>query len=296
MQLHSRMCDNPVQRRAVAAMHAPLYPREAVQRMDMLTMASGADDPLYPVRRILDVDVAVLRQPDALALVRQAVMQRRGAMFAFCNAHTANLARSSPALRVALTGATVFNDGVGLDLASELLYDMPFPENLNGTDLTPALLAALPAGTPVFLLGSAPGVAEAAGRILAQRHGITIAGTHHGFFTAAQDPQVVEHIAASGARLVIVAMGNPGQELWAARRCEQLGIPVLCVGAFLDFTAGIVARAPGVIRTLRIEWVWRLMLEPRRMARRYLVGNAAFLLAVLRQRRTSGARAAALPG
>ncbi|WP_347302197.1 WecB/TagA/CpsF family glycosyltransferase [Croceibacterium sp. TMG7-5b_MA50] len=262
----------------------PAIRGEALSGAGAWVRTPAANDLLYPIRRILDVDVAVLQQADAIALVQQAVAQQSGAVFAFCNAHTANLARSDAALRTALAQATVFNDGIGVDLASELLYHTPFPDNLNGTDLTPTLLASLPAGTPVFLLGSAPGVAEKAGALLADHHGITVAGTYHGFFAEADEAALAERIRASGAQLVIAAMGNPRQEVWATRNAKQLGMPVLCVGAFLDFTARVVSRAPAVVRRLRLEWTWRLLLEPQRMARRYLVGNATFLLAVRQQR------------
>lgn len=243
------------------------------------------------VRQILGVNVAVLSTRQAIGLIADKVARRQSGMFAFCNAHTANVANRRPDLREALRHATVFNDGVGVNLASRVLYGASFPENLNGTDLTPALLDALPAGTPVFLLGSRPGVAQAAAALLEQRHGIKVVGIQHGYFSAQSEPQIAQQIARSGARLVIVAMGNPLQELWAARSHAGLQAPVLCVGAFLDFAAGRVTRAPQVVRDLRLEWVYRLMHEPRRLTRRYLLGNSSFLLAILQQR--AGRRAIA---
>ncbi|WP_052208675.1 WecB/TagA/CpsF family glycosyltransferase [Croceibacterium mercuriale] len=248
------------------------------------------------VRQILGVNVAALSGPQAVALIVDQVTRRQGGMFAFCNAHTANLANSRADLREALRHATVFNDGIGVDLASRLLYGASFPENLNGTDLTPALLDALPAGTPVFLLGSRPGVAQDAATVLEQRHGITVVGTQHGYFTPHDEPLLLQQIAASGAALVIVAMGNPWQELWAARNHEALAAPILCVGAFLDFAAGRVSRAPVTVRNLRLEWAYRLLQEPRRLASRYLLGNATFLAAVLRQRSARQVIAGPVPG
>lgn len=236
------------------------------------------------VRQILGVNVAAMSSHQAVELIAGQVARRQGGIFAFCNAHTANLAKSRADLREALRHATVFNDGVGVDLASRLLYGASFPENLNGTDLTPALLDALPVGTPVFLLGSQPGVAQDAAAVLEQRHGIKVVGTQHGYFTPDQEDEVLRQVAASGAALVIVAMGNPWQELWAARHHAALSVPILCVGAFLDFATGRVTRAPAMLRRLRVEWAYRLMQEPRRLARRYLLGNATFLASVLQQR------------
>ncbi len=247
------------------------------------------------VRQILGVNVAALSSPQAIDLIVDKVARRQSGMFAFCNAHTANLANSRADLREALRHATVFNDGIGVDLASRLLYGASFPDNLNGTDLTPALLDALPAGTPVFLLGSRPGVAQDAAALLEQRHGIRIVGAQHGYFSPHEEPQIVRQIADSGASLVIVAMGNPWQELWAMRNHAALSAPVLCVGAFLDFAAGRVARAPQIVRNLRLEWGYRLLQEPRRLASRYLLGNGTFLLAVLQQRAARQVIADAVP-
>jgi len=238
-----------------------------------------------PTRRIGDVDVCVATLDTALQRIGDAVEGRKSGVWGFCNAHTVNMARALPHFRASLPHMTLFNDGIGVDLASQILYGSRFPENLNGTDLTPALLRRLPTGTPVFLLGSAPGVADrAADRIQADYPNIAIAGVQHGFFAMRDEEAILTRIAASGARLVLVAMGHPRQELWSAGACHQLDMPLLCVGAFLDFTAGKVSRAPSFIQKLRLEWMYRLALEPRRLAKRYLLGNIQFVAAVLLQR------------
>ncbi len=245
----------------------------------------GNSPPPIPYRLIGGVPVAALRRDRALALVRDAIERRSPAMFGFCNAHTVNMARGSPAFASALARHVLFADGIGVDLASRLLYGSAFPENLNGTDFTPALLRGCGKPLEVFLLGSPPGVAEVAAEHLARRFpGVVIAGTQHGFFAEAESPAIVARIRAAGARLVLVGMGHPRQELWAAAHGEATGAVVMSVGAYLDFAAGRVARAPQWMRRARIEWTYRLMLEPRRMAGRYLVGNARFLVASLRQK------------
>src|SRR5690606_37113171 len=92
------------------------------------------------------------------------------------------------------------------------------------------------------------------------------------------DAAVAADIRASGADLVLVGMGCPRQELFAARHLVVPGgVSALCVGGLLDFTAGEKPRAPALVRRLRLEWVYRLILEPRRMWRRYLVGNVVFM-------------------
>jgi alpha-1,3-mannosyltransferase len=131
-------------------------------------------------------------------------------------------------------------------------------------------------------------VAEEAANALERSHGISVVGTHHGFFAAEEEDEIAAAIRNSGAQLVLVGMGNPRQEIWAARHIRAIKVPILCVGAFLDFSAGRISRAPALMRAMRLEWIYRLVLEPRRMAKRYVTGNLSFLFAVLCQRLAQG--------
>jgi N-acetylglucosaminyldiphosphoundecaprenol N-acetyl-beta-D-mannosaminyltransferase/alpha-1,3-mannosyltransferase len=242
-------------------------------------------DNAMETRRIGCFDVVATDTHAALALIVDAVTSDRGGIFGFCNAHTTNLGRADPAFATAARAGILFNDGIGVDIASRLLYGTAFPANLNGTDLTPALLAALPPGTGVFLIGSPPGVADDAAAALTRHFGhIRIVGTQHGFFGADEEPSIALRIRASGARLVLAGMGQPRQEQWAAANQAKTGGVILCIGAYLDFVAGRFVRAPRWMQAARLEWAFRLLQEPRRMARRYLLGNATFLTATLRQR------------
>lgn len=235
-------------------------------------------------RRIGPLDIAVRTRDEALAEVLGAIAVRRPLLVAFANAHTVNVARADPAFAATLDGALVLNDGIGVDLASRSLYGRGFPANLNGTDFTPALLAALPGSTRLFLIGSRPGTVEEAGRrLMAAYPNVVVVGSHHGFFSAGEEAALVDRIARLGVDLVLAGMGNPRQERWAHAHLERLAVPILCVGALFDFTAGAVRRAPQWVRRTRTEWLYRLAREPRRMARRYLVGNGAFLAGVMRQ-------------
>lgn len=245
--------------------------------------------PSTDVRAIGLVRVVATTGEGAVRMVADAVAADRAEVFAFCNAHSVNLARRDPAFARVLNRAVVFNDGVGLDIAGRWLHGQPFPENLNGTDLTGRVLAALErTGARVFLLGSPPGVADAAARVIAERFpGLVIAGVRHGFFDL-HDPEVAEQVAAARPDVVLVGMGQPRQEYWAAANRERLGCVQLCVGAYLDFVSGTMPRAPALVRRARMEWAYRLWREPRRLAGRYLVGNAVFLAGVARDRLRRG--------
>lgn len=227
------------------------------------------------------VSVIVSEREAALQTIT-AMMDRLGTaprIVAFCNAHTVNLARRDTVFVRALDSALVLNDGVGVDIARKLLYGAPFPANLHGTDLTSDVLANAPRSLRIFLLGSPPGVADRAGKVLAERfprH--TIVGTRDGFFDlSAEGLAVAEAIAVTKADLVLAGMGQPRQEEWALQFGAETGALVMCVGAYLDFTAGVVRRAPRWAQRVRLEWLVRLAQEPRRLASRYLIGNGRFL-------------------
>jgi alpha-1,3-mannosyltransferase len=238
-------------------------------------------------RRIGTVEVSVFDRESAVDRILTAVKQQEPALVTFCNAHTVNLSKRNLDFRRALQRFLVLNDGIGVDLASRSLFGQAFPDNLNGTDFTPHLLEVAERPLSLFLVGSRAGVAELAGRHLKARFPhISIAGHRDGFFGKEEEAALVDEIRNSGADLILSAMGQPRQEFWAARTAELVQRPIICVGALLDFLAQEVPRAPDVLRKLRLEWAFRLMQEPRRLAGRYLVGNATFIAGMIRQKLT----------
>ena len=198
----------------------------------------------------------------------------------FVNAHCLNVRATHRGYAAALARADyVLPDGIGVDLAARMTGHR-LTQNLNGTDFVPELLArAAKRGLSVFLVGGRPGTAQAAaGRLAVNIPGLRIAGTLDGYAQAQDEANAVAQINASGADILLVAMGVPLQELWLDRNLPQLNTRLnLGVGALFDFLAGTVQRAPVRIRRMRAEWAWRLAMEPRRLARRYLIGNVTFL-------------------
>jgi exopolysaccharide biosynthesis WecB/TagA/CpsF family protein len=237
-------------------------------------------------RRVLDVDIAVLTHGEALSLlVREAGLSGGFARVGFANAHTLNLAATDPGYRSTLARFLVLPDGVGVDLASRILHGALFPANLNGTDFTPALLAALPPGR-IGLLGARPGVAERAAARLCRdmsHHAYVVLGD--GYFDADAEARLLHRLEQQPVDVLLVAFGNPRQEQWIAERLDHRHARVaLGVGALFDFLAGEVSRAPALVRRLRAEWIWRLAREPGRLWRRYVLGNPLFLARVLAER------------
>jgi len=184
----------------------------------------------------------------------------------------------------------VYPDGIGVRLASQV-FGNGVKDNINGTDLFPVLCERL-AGTShgVFLLGAREGIAESTAANMQERYpGLKIAGSHHGYFTPEEEDGIINSINASGADVLFVAMGAPQQEKWIARNRERLNVSLLLgVGGLFDFYSGRISRAPVWIREVGMEWVWRLLQEPGRMWRRYVVGNPLFLYRVWRQKKRNG--------
>lgn len=241
----------------------------------------------FPTIEVLGVPIAKLLPKDALIQIERIASQDGAHLIAYANAHTLNLASSEPSYRELLRDASiVLNDGAGIAIAARVNGDR-FPANLNGSDLNPLILGlAGKNGWPVFLLGAKPGVADRAGAAMKERYpALQIAGTRDGYWPQGADDQVVAEIRSSGAELVMAALGNPLQERWLAEHLATTGARLgVGVGAFFDFAAGEVPRAPAWMNRMGIEWVFRLLQEPKRLWRRYIVGNPLFLARVLRAR------------
>lgn len=215
---------------------------------------------------------------------------------AFCNAHTAKLAFDDPDFAQTLSGMLVLNDGIGMEIAARALTGRGFPENLNGTDFTPALLGSLDQPLRIFLLGARGPVVARAAELLTERYPAhTMVGVHDGYFLPNELPRIAREITAAKADLVLCAMGNPRQERVIAALAPLCGAKVLIgVGALFDFLAGAVPRAPHWVRRLRMEFVYRLAQEPRRLGRRYTIELFGFLFAIgrLKLEQRSGSRKA----
>jgi alpha-1,3-mannosyltransferase len=237
------------------------------------------------VRSILDVPILVKTREECVDLIDRHAEGDAPGVVAFANAHTLNTAARDGHVHSILGQSMVFNDGIGVDLASRLLFGKTFPENLNGTDFTPHYLQTTRHRYRVFLLGAKPDVAERTARRLAQiapQHAYV--GAQHGYFSAGQTDDVVAQIRRARADLLLVAFGNPHQEIWLHEHLKATGCRLgFGVGGLFDFVAGEVRRAPEKVQAAHLEWAYRLMQQPRRLWRRYLVQMPLFLLRVTRQ-------------
>jgi N-acetylglucosaminyldiphosphoundecaprenol N-acetyl-beta-D-mannosaminyltransferase len=169
-------------------------------------------------------------------------------------------------------------DGQGVVWASRLLGD-PLPERVAGIDLMEELLTlAERKGYRVYILGARDEVLERAIERIRERHpNLQLAGWRNGYFSCEEEADVCATIQASHPQIVFIAMSTPRKEYFLAERGPELGAQfVMGVGGAIDVMAGLTRRAPAVWQRLGLEWLFRLLQEPRRMFRRYAVTNARF--------------------
>ena len=181
------------------------------------------------------------------------------------------------------SGDMVVADGAGVVKAAKILHK-PLKGKVAGVELGEAMLAyCAQSGDTAFFLGAKPGVAEEAARRMTEKYpGLTVAGTHDGYFKkeGEESDAVVEAINQSGAKLLFICLGVPVQEEWISRNKDKLTAArmCLCLGGSLDVYAGAVKRAPKIFIDLSLEWFYRLLKEPRRLGRmmklpKFLIGT-----------------------
>ena len=177
-------------------------------------------------------------------------------------------ARKDQPFRQALLDADlVLADGVGVVYSAKLL-GRPLKGRVPGIEFAQALMGWMAKhGKRLFLLGAKPGVAELAAANLRDRYpGLILCGTHDGYFK--EDEPVVQAIRESGADVVFVCLGAPKQEFWMAKHGPATGAHLMVgLGGSLDVFAGVVERAPEGFQKLGLEWLYRLMKEPKRFGR-----------------------------
>lgn len=224
-----------------------------------------------------------LGKDEAISLVRTSVVSRQRLDIAICNAHTILTALDDADYAATLQSMTLFNDGLGANIASQLLHGTPFPENLNGTDLVPALLDRIDIPLRIYLLGAREEqVALAKAHVEQVYPGHEVVGFRNGYFDESEVTAVCDAISAAEPDLLLVAMGNPHQERFIVENRDRLGATVsIGVGALFDFMSGSVVRAPKVVQVLGMEWLFRLLQEPRRLGKRYVIGIPRFLFKIL---------------
>ncbi len=241
---------------------------------------------------LLGVPVDCVDMSQSLAVVDAMVAGDRPATIIAVNPEKVMKARQDPALRRFLWNCgLLIPDGIGVVYAVRLLEKQHI-ERVSGADLMPAICASAAArGYTVFLFGATEAVNRRAAEVLQQSYPrLRIVGRHHGFVDDAGMPAVIEQINASRPDVLFVALGSPKQELWLERYLPQLNVKVCQgVGGTFDVIAGKLKRAPLFFRRYNLEWLYRLMREPRRAIRQAALPGFVYQLARLKLRGTHAA-------
>jgi len=226
---------------------------------------------------VLGVRVDRLSQRQALDSIEQIIVQWRASdraqvcqQIVTVNPEFVMNAQRNKDFRTAINAAAlIVADGVGVVWATRYL-GRPVPERVTGTDLLPELAQrCAAAGYRLYLLGAAPGIAEAAGaRLQELASGLVIAGTYAGSPAPNEEEEIIERVRAAHADVLCVAYGAPAQDLWIWRNLARLPVAVaIGVGGAYDFLSGRQQRAPVFLRKLGLEWLYRLYREPWRWRR-----------------------------
>lgn len=257
----------------------------------MTSLTSSVRFDTLPSIRVLGVRIHSVTVTDLLRLFAAIIDSDERALVLHVNVHGMNLAYTRPWLVDILNAADiVYCDGDGVVMGARLL-GQDLPGRLTLADWLWTLAEFAAAGNySLFLLGAQDGVAtRAAARLQERFPDLKIAGVHHGYFDrtagSTENEAVLAHIRAASPDILIVGFGMPIQEQWLHENWPQLDTHIaISAGAIFDFISGDLRRAPAWMNDNGLEWLGRLLVEPRRLWQRYLVGNPLFLGRVLRQR------------
>ena len=233
---------------------------------------------------LFGIPVQVASMSDVLSRVEKAVISREPLNIGVVNAaKVVNMRKDAELADAVLSSDVIYADGMSVVWASKVL-GRPLPERIAGIDLMHEVLErGQAAGFRVFCLGATQAVLDKACAEFERLYPDTvIAGSHNGFFDVDEERAIAEEIRDSKADVLFVAITSPKKERFMAKWAEMMNVPVVHgVGGSFDVVAGVVERAPKAWQKAGLEWLYRLLQEPRRLWKRYLVTNARFCALVI---------------
>ena len=219
---------------------------------------------------VLNVLIDVVTMKEAVRRVEQFIDEQKPHLVVTPNAEVIMMANEDKRLAQIINNADlVVPDGAGVVWAARYNGDV-MPERVAGYDLVQNLLSVgANRKYRIYMLGGAPGIVEKAKNEAEERYpGVQIVGTRHGFFTKSDEPEIVSTIKACRPDILFVALGVPRQEKWLSEYRDQIAAPVaIGVGGTFDVMAGTVRRAPLWMQESNLEWLYRLISEPKRAIR-----------------------------
>ena len=238
-------------------------------------------DKRYP---ILKTYVNAMSMDETVDAVEEMIERRVPVQHVVINALKVNLMRKDENLRKIVNECPLINaDGASIVLAAKMLK-IPLKERVAGFDLFVRLVQeASDKNYKIYLFGAREEVVKKVKAIFERKYPtLQIVGYRNGYFTEADEPEIVKNMAESGADMMFVAFSSPKKEYWIRRYLKELNIPfVMGVGGSFDVIAGTTKRAPLWMQKCGMEWFYRFIQEPGRLWKRYLVGNVSFMIYVL---------------
>ena len=236
---------------------------------------------------LLNTQVDVLTMPELISITDRYIQNRQPLHIVGVNADKINQMYQDEALRQVVNRCGIIHaDGISIVLASRFLKK-PLPERIAGIDLMERLTQqSAEKGYSIFLLGAAQQVVEQTRKALLEQYpGLRIVGIHNGYFQEEDWPQISRILAEANPHLVFVGITSPQKEhIIAYLQQEGHQCVFMGVGGSFDVLSGEKRRAPLWLRRIGMEWLFRLIQEPKRLMKRYLVGNILFLYAVCREK------------
>lgn len=229
---------------------------------------------------ILNTYIDALTMEETISEVEKIIARGVPTQHVVINANKVNLMNEDPELKRIVNECPLINaDGISILWAAKVL-GLPIKERVTGIDLFLNLVkVASEKGYKIYLFGAKEEVVRKVKKVFEEEYPtLQIVGYRNGYFTEEDEPEIVKNMAESGADMMFVAFSSPKKEYWINKYIDQLNIPfVMGVGGSFDVVAGVTERAPKWVQIRGFEWLYRLVQEPRRMWRRYVIGNAQFI-------------------
>ena len=236
---------------------------------------------------ICDIPVDALTMKETVTLIDNAIIEKRPTHHVVINAVKVANAQKDKELKDSIINCDIINaDGQGIVWASQIL-GKPLPERVAGIDLMEELVKlAAEKNYRIFFLGAKEGIVKSVVDTYTKKYGKNIiAGYRNGYFSKDEEPEIAKQIFDSNAQILFVAMSSPKKEIFLNTYKDIIKTPfIMGVGGSFDVVAGLVKRAPKFMQKWGMEWFYRVIQEPRRMWKRYLLGNSSFIYLVLKEK------------
>lgn len=236
---------------------------------------------------ICGLPVDAITMKDTLRLIEISIDQKRTIHHVVINAAKVVNAQKDAELKKSITNCDIINaDGQAIVWATKFL-NSPVPERVAGIDLMEELVKLSPKkGYKIFFLGAKEEIVKKVVDIYSSKYGREIIGGYrNGYFKKEEEMDIAKEIASSKSDILFVAITSPKKEIFLNTYKEYIQAPfIMGVGGSFDVVAGFVKRAPIWMQKAGLEWFYRVIQEPKRMWKRYLVGNTQFIILILKEK------------